>query len=119
MAKDMLGRGATALAFLRRNGRAWCALIVVSCARRAPGPEECHALAVQWVAREPSVVSRRWGNLVLEPADSRVLDRTTECLTVPYDRELVSCVGSGAPPRLCLGAFEARRGGARPALQIP
>jgi len=91
------------------------AVTAVSCARRAPGPEECHALAVQWVGRERSVVARRFGGIELEPADARILERTNECLTTPYDRELVACIGSGASSRTCLSAFEARRGGPVPA----
>jgi hypothetical protein len=42
-------------------------------------------------------------------AEEAVLDRTTECLTTPYDHELVQCVTAGAPPRGCLATFEARR----------
>jgi hypothetical protein len=99
------GRQSALLAFV-------LALADLSCARRAPGPEECHALAVQWVGREGRRgVSQRFGGIVLEAPDSRILDRTTECLTTPYDRELVACIASRASPALCFGAFQSRRSG--------
>lgn len=87
------------------------ALADLSCARRAPGPEECHALAVQWVGREGRGVVQRFGGIVLEPPESRILERTTECLTTPYDRELVACIGSRASPSLCFRAFQDRHSG--------
>ena len=85
-----------------------CALLIglAGCARRAPGPEECHDLALTWV------LGLRARAAVQDPgraAERAIVDRTTECLTTPYDHELVRCVTAGAPPRRCLGAFEARR----------
>lgn len=117
------GRYAALLAFpgtIRTLHRHWplgvcLTFAVVSCARRAPGPEECHALAIQWASRESAALSYRPGDGELESVESQILERTTECLTTPYDRELVGCVGSGASPRRCLRAFETRRKGGRPA----
>jgi hypothetical protein len=76
------------------------------CSRRAPGPDECHDLGVAWVLgprRSQAPSYRR------SPATSQaILDRTTECLTMPYDRELVQCVTTGNAPRTCMLRFEAR-----------
>ncbi|HVW27324.1 MAG TPA: hypothetical protein VHC69_18295 [Polyangiaceae bacterium] len=41
-------------------------------------------------------------------ASQAILDRTTECLTTPYDRQLVQCVTEGAAPRACMVGFENR-----------
>jgi hypothetical protein len=92
-----------------------CALIVVAgltvayvsgCARRAPGPDECHDLAVAWV------LGPRLSHLptykVGPAASQAILDRTTECLTTPYDRALVQCVTAGSMPRACLLGFATR-----------
>lgn len=84
-------------------------LALPACTRKAPGPEECHALARAWVAKERSRPGRFPG-LVLEPPADAVLERTNECLTTPYDRELVECIGAGAAPRGCFAAFVVRRG---------
>jgi hypothetical protein len=45
--------------------------------------------------------------------DDTVMKLTTEYLTRPYDRELVSCVGNGGTPRACLARFETRFPAAR------
>ena len=92
-----------------------CALIVAAglavacvagCARRAPGPDECHDLAVAWVlgprlSHMPKV-------RISQSASEAILDRTTECLTTPYDRELVQCVTTGSAPQTCMRGFETR-----------
>lgn len=87
---------------------------VAGCQRRAPGPDECHELAVKWILAEHS--GYRLGSRAIVVPESAVMERTTECLTTPYDRELVQCVTAGAPPRSCLRAFQARR---RPAAALP
>jgi len=74
-------------------------------------------MAEQWLAmvsngRSQRPASEREVRLV----DDTVVKLTTECLTRPYDKELVSCVGNGGVPRTCLARFEARaeaRSGAR------
>ena len=78
---------------------------LAGCARRAPGPDECHDLALYWVLGPRARVVQRFG----PAAEEAILDRTTKCLTTPYDRELVQCVTTGAPTRRCLAAFEERR----------
>jgi hypothetical protein len=78
------------------------------CERRAPGPDECHALAVRWILAEHG--GGRLGPRTIVVPESLVLERTTECLTTPYDRELLQCVTSGVAPRSCFRAFQARRG---------
>jgi hypothetical protein len=75
-------------------------------------------MAEQWLAmvsngRSQRPASEREVRLV----DDTVVKLTTECLTRPYDKELVSCVGrasrsptgeNGGVPRTCLARFEAR-----------
>lgn len=86
--------------------------LAVACQRKAPGPEECHDLAVRWVG------SVRWGSGVgprgrrtrVVTDDDVVLERTTACLTTPYDRELIECVRAGRAIVQCYEAFEARHG---------
>ena len=86
----------------------WTALFLPACARKAPGPEECHELARAWVFRERATRIPRFGGLVLEPGEDAILERTTQCLTTPYDRELVECIGAGGSPRACFAAFQNR-----------
>jgi hypothetical protein len=87
-------------------------LLAVGCGRKAPGPEECHDLAVRWVG----AVGRRGGDgsplrRIRAPLeDDAVLERTTLCLTTPYDRELVTCVQTRGSVVQCYRAFEARHG---------
>jgi hypothetical protein len=84
--------------------------LAVACQRKAPGPEECHDLAVRWVK------SVRWGAAAgprgrrarLLPDEDAVLERTTVCLTTPYDRELVDCVRARGDIVQCYEAFEGR-----------
>jgi hypothetical protein len=100
---------------MRRRHRFWvlCAATTITgafgCQRRAPGPEECHELAVRWLSTEaPALTSRQLSNEALAVVEDAVLELTTECLTKPYDRELVRCVVDGGTPRTCLSAFEKR-----------
>ena len=80
---------------------------ICGCARRAPGPDECHDLAVAWVLG--ARVARSSPRKFSAPVDEAILERTTDCLTMPYDKELVQCVTRGASPRTCMVAFESRR----------
>ena len=84
-----------------------CVLLlgIAGCARRAPGPEECHELGLFWVLGPRAHAVESFG----EAADTAIRERTTECLTTPYDREVVQCVTAGAPARRCFGAFQSRR----------
>jgi hypothetical protein len=78
------------------------------CGRKAPGPEECHALALQLELGAAARMPRHQRVRASVVSEDAILERTTECLTTPYDRELVGCVTAGASPALCVRAFEAR-----------
>jgi hypothetical protein len=84
--------------------------LAVACQRKAPGPEECHDLAVRWVksVRSAAAVGPRGRRPRLLPDEDAVLERTTVCLTTPYDRELVDCVRARGDIVQCYEAFEAR-----------
>jgi hypothetical protein len=68
-------------------------------------------MAEQWLAMASEGRSRRPASerevLLI---DDTVVKLTTECLTRPYDKALVSCVGKGGVPRACLARFEGRSG---------
>ncbi|HSC87632.1 MAG TPA: hypothetical protein VLC09_10195 [Polyangiaceae bacterium] len=68
-------------------------LLVSGCESRLPGPLECEALALQvtGVQRQSDLRDPRVRALVQKV--------TSDCLTTPYDRELVQCVDR-------LGRFE-------------
>jgi hypothetical protein len=86
--------------------------LAVACQRKAPGPEECHALAVRWVnaVRWGGGAAPRGRRVRFAQEDDAVLERTTLCLTTPYDRELVECVRVRGAIVDCYEAFEARHG---------
>ena len=82
-------------------------LLCVGCERKLPGPDECRAFALASVGVEPGTPATR---LEVEPRlAARAEDLTRECLTTPYDRELLGCLSSGRSRRLCGVSFEARR----------
>ncbi|HEX4341416.1 MAG TPA: hypothetical protein VH062_36155 [Polyangiaceae bacterium] len=81
-------------------------VFATGCERRAPGPDECHELAVAWVLGVHS--AQLQGHQLGDAAEQAILERTTDCLTTPYDKELVQCVTIGSSPRTCLTGFEAR-----------
>lgn len=89
--------------------------LAVACQRKAPGPEECHDLAVRWVnaVRWGGGVAPRGRRVRFARDDDAVLERTTLCLTTPYDRQLVECVRVRGAIVDCYEAFEARHGGMR------
>ncbi len=123
---DHRGRGGTNPALTRRRSKAErrssSAVTVVAvlagigalsgCARRAPGPDECHDFATRLVQGRPRIVGSRRGIpiVITDPnvPEDDVLEATTECLTTPYDRELLACVDKGAPATLCFRAFAQR-----------
>jgi hypothetical protein len=74
----------------------------LACERKAPGPEECLQFADAWMRNERF---ERHAQLARENAWGELVAR---CLTAPYDRELVSCVVSGAPRERCRIDFERR-----------
>jgi hypothetical protein len=84
--------------------------LAVACQRKAPGPDECHDLAVRWVGavRGGLGAGHRGRRARSAGDDDAVLERTTKCLTTPYDRALVECVRSSGAIVQCYEAFEAR-----------
>lgn len=78
-------------------------LLPAACERRLPGPDECRSFA-------HSVVGVTHPNDLLVPgAAERVGELTRDCLTRPFDRDLLRCVSETGRARLCLADFERRR----------
>lgn len=75
---------------------------LVSCQRKAPGPDECVAFAKVWVQRRQVEAERSL--IAADPFDELVRD----CLTTPYDRALVECVINGKAPKRCRMEFARR-----------
>jgi hypothetical protein len=87
-------------------------LLLGGCARKLPGPDECRAFALASVGVRPGTPATL---LEVEPRlAARAEDLTRECLTMPYDRELLSCLSQGGSRRLCARSYEARRAAAAP-----
>lgn len=81
-------------------------LCLASCSRKLPGPAECRAFALATLGVRPGTPAV---NLEVEPRLAlRAEDLTRECLTTPYDYELMQCLGQGGGRKLCARAFEAR-----------
>ena len=75
-----------------------------SCARKAPGPFECQRFAEQ-------VIGAAHGDPRLtRVAARRMDDLTSQCLTTPYDRQLLQCVESTGRGHACFIAFRQRTG---------
>jgi hypothetical protein len=84
-------------------------LLATGCARRLPGPLECRAFALGSLGVEqdtPAAVLSREPRL-----SAKAEELTRECLTTPWDYQLLNCLGTGRSSRACLGRFEARRQG--------
>jgi hypothetical protein len=75
---------------------------VTGCARRAPGPGECYEFARGLVGIPEQAVA------LPEQVASLVESEAVRCLTTPYDRELIACVGAGSSKRRCAIEFELR-----------
>jgi len=69
------------------------------CQRKAPGPEECARFAEAVVGV---------GRYITPVMAAQIETQTQECLTRPYDRELLDCVLVTRQARGCLAAFRAR-----------
>lgn len=81
-------------------------LCFTGCARKLPGPDECRAFALAQLGVQPGTPAV---SLEVQPRLAlRAEDLTRECLTVPYDFELLACLGQGGSKRLCSRDFEAR-----------
>ena len=84
-------------------------LWLTSCARQLPGPLECHGFAMASVGIDPRTPA---GLLATDPRlEARVEEVTRQCLTTPWDYQLLSCLNAGGGSRVCLSRFEARRRG--------
>ncbi len=83
---------------------------LLGCQRQAPGPDECARFA-------EAVVTDAYGGGGLD-ADNQVPlqirvhieQETQECLTRPYDRQLLQCVLATHQARACLNEFVRRTG---------
>ena len=77
---------------------------LLGCQRKAPGPDECQRFA-------QAVVLQSAESPYLTPEMVMQIDQTTrECLTRPYDRELLACVLMTNRAKLCLDGFRRRAG---------
>lgn len=76
---------------------------LLGCERKAPGPEECQLFAMR------ALGVNRIQELALVGAGEKYQELVRECLTTPFDRELVQCVQMTARPRRCFESFERRR----------
>ena len=89
---------------LRNLGRAVIGSMLLGvsalgCQRKAPGPEECARFAEAVVGV---------GRYITPVMAAQIETQTQECLTRPYDRELLDCVLVTRQARGCLAAFRAR-----------
>jgi len=76
---------------------------LLGCQRKAPGPEECQSFAMA------ALGASRIQDLALVGAGEKYQELVRECLTKPFDRELVECVQSSGRTRSCFLSFERRR----------
>ena len=80
-----------------------CAALL-ACERKAPGPDECAHFASIVVLQHAPI-----GILTLE-MQAQIEEETRNCLTRPYDRELLNCVLATNRGRACLESFRRRSG---------
>lgn len=81
------------------------ALLSCACERKAPGPSECQAFAYHVLGFREAIELR-------DPRLKAAVDELiVKCLTVPYDRKLLSCVEMSGQTRACLLDFRLRREG--------
>jgi hypothetical protein len=102
---------------LGKFGRATVGLTLLgvsalACKRKAPGPEECARFAEAVVGV---------GRYITPVMAAQIETQTQECLTRPYDRELLDCVLVTRQARACLAAFRARTASSsdEPELELP
>ena len=74
------------------------------CERKAPGPEECQHFAE--MAARMSTDSP----LLTPELQAQIDEETRQCLTKPYDRELLACVETTQQAHGCLASFRQRTG---------
>lgn len=75
--------------------------LLVGCARKAPGPDECREFAY--------LVYNVGKSARLEQVREDVDELTRECLVTPYDREYLRCVEESGNLRRCQVSFLARK----------
>ncbi len=96
-----------AAAFERARAALCLALLgaaLLGCERNAPGPDECQRFAA-------AVVLQGSDSPYLTPEMQVQIDEATrECLTRPYDRELLRCVLTTNRAKPCLEGFRRRKG---------
>ena len=84
-------------------GCAFVGVCALACQRKAPGPDECARFAEAVVG----------GDRYITPLIAAQIERQIqECLTRPYDRELLDCVLITHQARGCLASFRARNANA-------
>ncbi|HEY4156975.1 MAG TPA: hypothetical protein VGM29_02715 [Polyangiaceae bacterium] len=87
-----------------------CILALPSCERKAPGPFDCQNFAEK-------VLGAERGDPRLTPiAEQRLDDLTLQCLTTPYDRQLIECVQRTGLGHACFVEFRRRTGRTLPEL---
>ncbi|MDQ2643382.1 MAG: hypothetical protein M3020_06195 [Myxococcota bacterium] len=91
---------------MRRVLWATCLFTLLGCQRKAPGPEECQTFAMA------ALGASRIQDLALVGAGEKYQELVRECLTTPFDRQLVQCMQLTGRARSCFQAFERRRLGA-------
>lgn len=85
-------------------------LLLGGCTRRLPGPAECRAFALASLGVEPNTPA---STLAPHPRISqRAEELTRECLTTPWDYQLLNCLQNGGSTRVCMVGFRARHGAA-------
>jgi hypothetical protein len=78
--------------------------VLAGCGRKAPGPEECTRfaeMAARFGADGPWLTPEIEAQIELE---------TQDCLTIPYDYELIQCVESTHQAHGCVESFRRRTG---------
>jgi len=92
-------------------------LLMSGCARRLPGPAECRAFALGSLGVDPATPASA---LSYHPEiDQRAEELTRQCLTTPWDYQLLSCLQNGGSHRYCLARFQARRPAESSPLTLP
>jgi hypothetical protein len=84
--------------------------LVASCARKLPGPDECRAFALASVGVKPGTPASALDAVPMLAEKAEEITR--QCLTTPYDYELMNCLIQGGGQKLCARAFQARHVGA-------
>ena len=75
---------------------------LLGCERKAPGPEECQRFAE--MAARMSTDSP----LLTPELQAQIDEETRQCLTKPYDRQLLRCVETTHQAHGCLTSFRLR-----------